>query len=1480
MELQKLFVTLALDASEYQDGLDQVQGMADTAFKAVTAVVAAAAVASAAAFTAFAVDSVNAAADMEAQLSNIGAVLGATKDEIAPLATLIKDLGLNPNLKVSATEAADAIEMLARNGLNMTQILEGAAEATVLLANSTGADFATAANIGTDAMAIFKIEASDMMQAVNGITGVTVSSKFGIEDYALALAQAGGVAAASGVEFDDFNTAIAAISPLFASGSDAGTSFKVMLQRLVPASGPAAEAMADLGIIAADGSNQFFDAAGNLKSMADIASILQTALGPLSEEQRNQALSTIFGTDAMRAAVAMMDLGGQGFAELQATMSQTDALESAAMRMDNLSGAMEILEGIIDTVKLSFGQALLPVIRAVVDGLILFANEQMPVIEAAFTRLSEILIAGTPPFETFANLVAFLMQTFGASGEQVAMVQQSLLLVQQTVMTILEPVANLVASFVSWQDILIAVGLILASVVIPALLSLLATVATVAAPILATIAVVALLRTAWEQNWGGIQEKTQAVIDFVVPLVTNAIAAIKEWWAQNGDEILAKASEIWEGVKGAVTTAVEVVKTAVSDALAAIRGWWDEHGAAVMTIINTLWETAKEQFAVNLELLRLAVTGVLDGIKQFWEDHGDGVVAIVGTLWELLKETFENGKDIVTGIIEALAALLTGDWEKLKDDLLGIAEAIWDEIVAIFTAAISLVNTVIAEVVQAVKSPFEEFDWASIGNWIIDGMVGALNDGAGRLAQAAWDAAKAAWDKATSFWETGSPSKKMYELYTWVTEGGANALVDGTKSLVGAMAGMGDAAFDAAADTVGKLANVISGLDPVLALIEKLRSFSTGDSVEDVFLWLNHELLVMANAIRAGAVAFGGMVTETEAYAKLLGGAVQALADGAEVIATVREVDTGVDVEPIVLWLNAQVLKMAQAVRAGAVAFGDLIDETSAYAALAKEVIAVFAEGVGAIASIQEFVPVADIERRVADFATQLVIIFTALSTALYEAGQQLGEALQNAASMSDFVIDIVKMIKPAVDGIVAILGFAKMPGIQDFARSFASDIVTVMTEIVIAFTQATSLTAEALTKAADMARNIAAIAKVADPLVGDKGLMNGIFIWASRGRQGVGEAAAVFARDAIEVATVLVSAFTESSLATGLALDKAGRMSENIKDLFESVKKAIGAMKDIAQIPDLQTARDTVYEFTAVFLEVAIELVGTFEELVSIVGESGIAVAERIARSFGLIAGQLSAIINNLVSMSQSEINTAAIFQLLDQLPKIAMRIARVMSLVDMAQVSDLFIEWLQSFSKVNESLVASFGSLVEISQIELDTVPIFKNLGVLPFVAQRVANTLNLITSTASSPQSAVAWIKNAVDGTLAIIKKMTDLVDANVDGSIFTVIDAIRVQLDTLPIYFHNSATDSVNAMIDVFRTGAPLIAEAARNAAESAAAEARAVFSGVGVGAPSPVAVPVATAGRDGTAPPVYVYGNVTVDGSGGAGSLQEQLRSMA
>lgn len=400
-QVANLYARVGADVSGFSkamSGVDDKLNSVGSAFGAlggaiktgVTIAAGAAAVAVAGLTTAV-VTSTMAAADMEQQIANIAAVMGLTAEESSKVGELINQLGVDPKLKVSAVEAGQAIEMLAKNGLTLDQILNGAARSTVLLANSTGADFASAADTATSAMIQFGIKAEDMGAAVDGIVGVTVASKFGFEDYSLALAQAGGVAASVGVSFDDFNATIAAISPLFASGSDAGTSFKTFLQRLIPQSKDAKKRMQELGLMTEEGANQFFDASGKMKSMAEVAGMLNKAFAGLSEEQKNEAASTIFGTDAMRAAFALASMTTDQFNAMKTTIGNTNAEEAAATRMDTLSGKMEILRGIIEANAISIGQQFLPLARNMADWAVAMATQYGPQVVAWFQQLAVVL---------------------------------------------------------------------------------------------------------------------------------------------------------------------------------------------------------------------------------------------------------------------------------------------------------------------------------------------------------------------------------------------------------------------------------------------------------------------------------------------------------------------------------------------------------------------------------------------------------------------------------------------------------------------------------------------------------------------------------------------------------------------------------------------------------------------------------------------------------------------------------------------------------------------------------------------------------------------------------------------------------------------------------------------------------------------------------------------------------------------------------
>lgn len=304
---------------------------------------------------------VKTAGDFEAAMNRVEAASGATSGEFKAMRDMAIKLGADTSF--SASESADAMEMLAKNGLKAGQILDGAVSASMKLAAASGSELSAAADVATDVMMNFGKEAKELGGLVDGITGVLLESKFSFDDYRLAIGQAGGVAGNLGVEFEDFNAALVATSSAFASGSDAGTSLKQFLVTLVPQSKKAAEAMEALNL-------SFFKSDGTMKNMTEIAEELKSKMSGLSDQALNQAMKDIFGVDAMRTAIMLMKQGGDGIEEIRSRLNNASADEQAAARLKGFNGELEKLSGAFETLQIAIADSgLLAMVTAFVTQL-------------------------------------------------------------------------------------------------------------------------------------------------------------------------------------------------------------------------------------------------------------------------------------------------------------------------------------------------------------------------------------------------------------------------------------------------------------------------------------------------------------------------------------------------------------------------------------------------------------------------------------------------------------------------------------------------------------------------------------------------------------------------------------------------------------------------------------------------------------------------------------------------------------------------------------------------------------------------------------------------------------------------------------------------------------------------------------------------------------------------------------------------------
>src|SRR5262245_135205 len=360
-EISRLVAVVTADTKDAEKGLGRVEssigGLAKGASLAFAGVAAGIAVGAGAA--------VKAAATFEQTMAGVKAVSGATNTEMEQLSQLALKLGKDTSF--SASQAAAGIEELVKGGLSVGDIMGGAAQATLNLAAAGGVDLPEAATIAANALAQFNLKGSDMAHVADLIAGAANASALDVGQFKFSLQAAGAVAATTGFSFDDLAQAIAVMGKAGITGSDAGTSLKTMMMNLQPQTKAARAEMRDLGLYTDAAGSAFFDAQGKVKSMAEVAGLLQNATKNLTEEQRLQALQTIFGSDAIRAAAVLAKEGASGFADMAAAMGKVTAESVAAERLNNLNGDLEQLKGSLETLAIAIGTAILPALRDLVQ---------------------------------------------------------------------------------------------------------------------------------------------------------------------------------------------------------------------------------------------------------------------------------------------------------------------------------------------------------------------------------------------------------------------------------------------------------------------------------------------------------------------------------------------------------------------------------------------------------------------------------------------------------------------------------------------------------------------------------------------------------------------------------------------------------------------------------------------------------------------------------------------------------------------------------------------------------------------------------------------------------------------------------------------------------------------------------------------------------------------------------------------------------
>lgn len=497
-----------------------------------------------------------------------------------------------------------------------------------------------------------------------------------------------------------------------------------------------------------------------------------TALGQMNAKGKTSAEEMMQLTEAGIPAWQMLaDKIGVSVPEAmkmvsQGAVSAKTTIDAVVEGINQRFGGMmekqsQTWDGLLSTLKDNFTQ--------------LSGTVMAPFFEMARKGLAQLVVLTSDP--AFVAGVRSLAEWFAKLSERMAaLVQvgmewaQSVLpplwerMVQVTaaIQAIIKPISDAILKFISWKDVAITAGILIAGVfanVIAAMAPFIVTLATITAA-------VAALRFAWEQDFMGIRTYTKNTLEKISTWFIRDSGIWKGNWQDTGLYILDRVRYFFEiAIPYTINGFTSGAKFQFQQWFIWARDRWDEWSQKVKDTVAGWATTVTDNFIQTKDKLITAVQQWVNPIKKDITDWATVTESKLHQYWLWVEKYFRDAKD---WIIEK--------WEEIIDW--------WDK-----------------NVQPWIDKAIE------LGKDIIDGLKSGM--------QTAWTTLKNWWN---GLWlndlvktvevkmETRSPSKVMEKYGAWTMEGfgvGAEKMLPYVQDVMGGIPQASMAAGDFATDTGG-----------------------------------------------------------------------------------------------------------------------------------------------------------------------------------------------------------------------------------------------------------------------------------------------------------------------------------------------------------------------------------------------------------------------------------------------------------------------------------------------------------------------------------------------------------------------------------------------------------------------------------------------------------------------------------------------------
>lgn len=281
-------------------------------------------------------------ASFGASMQKVAAISGATGAELDKLRQQAQEMGRTTEF--SASQAADALGFLAMAGFSANEAMT-ALPSVLALATSGSMELAQAADIASNVLSGFGLEATEAQRASDVLASAASSTNTDVSQLGQAMSTAAPIAAALGVSMEEAAAAIGVMSDAGIQGERAGTALRGVFASLAGPTTQAQEALAKYGLTAADVDPQTVG--------------LSNAMATLRERNISTAdAMVIFGREAASGALVMAE-SSERMKDLTGQFENAEGAAEAmsAIMRDNLQGDLAALKSAAEGLTIAVGDS-------------------------------------------------------------------------------------------------------------------------------------------------------------------------------------------------------------------------------------------------------------------------------------------------------------------------------------------------------------------------------------------------------------------------------------------------------------------------------------------------------------------------------------------------------------------------------------------------------------------------------------------------------------------------------------------------------------------------------------------------------------------------------------------------------------------------------------------------------------------------------------------------------------------------------------------------------------------------------------------------------------------------------------------------------------------------------------------------------------------------------------------------------------------